>query len=92
MSRELQKWPPGRTRLHVVNAESNRAVRRHRPLWNLWVVAGAIALHFALRPLLDGWLNASSNKLFFAALFILALPLLFAAYAFYRSLRGKRHS
>jgi hypothetical protein len=92
VSHELQKWPLGRPRLHVVNGEVNRAVRQRRQPWNLWLAAAAIALHFTLRPLLDSWLNASSDKLFFAALVILALPLLLAAYAFYRSIRGKRHS
>ena len=91
VSRELQKWPPGRPRLHVVNGEMNRAVRQRRQPLNLWVVAAAIALHFALRPLFDNWLNASSNRKFFAAFVILALPLLFAAYAFYRSIGTKRH-
>jgi len=92
VSRELHKWPLGRPRLQVVNGAMNRALRRRRQPWNLWVVAAAIAVHFALRPLLDNWLNASSNKKFSAALVILAMPLLFAAYAFYRSMGGKRTS
>ena len=51
----------------------------------------AIGVHFALRPLLDGWLNASSDKKLIAALAILAMPLIFAAWAFYRSISGRPH-
>jgi hypothetical protein len=55
------------------------------------VGVAAIGVHFALRPLLDGWLNASSDKTFIAALAILALPLIFAAWAFYRSIGRRPH-
>ncbi len=86
------KWPLGRTHLHAVNGNVNLASRKHGPSWSPWLALAAIALHFILRPLLDPWLNASSDGKFFAALAILALPLLFAAYAFYRSFGSRRNS
>jgi len=54
------------------------ARRLPRGVWSLWPTFAGVAVHFALREVLDPWLNASSDAKFWGAVSILALPLLFA--------------
>ena len=65
----------------------NEPARRDpRGVWSLWPTFAGVAVHFALREVLDPWLNASSDAKFWGAVSILALPLLFAVYAMYRAI------
>jgi len=91
VSLEHERRPRGHITLRLVNGQSSSARRARRTPWSPWVCVAGIAVHFALRPLLDNWLNALSDRKLFAALAILAAPLFFAAYAFYRSIDGRPH-
>jgi hypothetical protein len=48
-----------------------------------------VAVHVALRPLLDPWLNAPRDLEVFAAVALLGLPLVLAAFALYRAIRPR---
>jgi len=91
VSLEHDRRPHGHITLRLVNGQSSSVRRARRAPWSPWVCVASIGVHFALRPLLDNWLNALSDRKLFAALAILAAPLLFAAYAFYRSIDGRPH-
>ncbi len=56
-----------------------------------WVCVALVGAHFALRIPLDSWLNAPSDAKFVAAVVILIVPLLFAAFALYRAVIPKSH-
>jgi hypothetical protein len=57
-----------------------------RGVWHLWPAFAAVALHFVLRQMLDPWLNASSDTKFWGAVVLLAIPLVFAFFAFVRAI------
>jgi hypothetical protein len=61
--------------------------RSNRPMWP--VVAG-LAAHIALRPILDPWLNSSSDGKVDLAIVILAAPLAASVVTLLRALRPKR--
>jgi hypothetical protein len=63
-----------------------RPGRRYRGAWSPWIPVVAVALFCLLRFLLDPWLNDASDQKLIAALVILALPLLFAGFALYRTI------
>jgi len=52
------------------------------------VVLGLV-VHLALRPLLDPWLNASSDGKVAAAVAILVLPIVFSVVALIRALQAR---
>ena len=60
--------------------------RRFRGVWSLWPAAFAVALHFALREVLNPWLNAPSDTKVWGAVTILAVPLVFAVFAMVRAI------
>jgi hypothetical protein len=60
--------------------------RAPRGVWSLWPTFAGIGVHFALREVLDPWLNASSDAKFWGAVGVLALPLLFSVFAMYRAI------
>jgi beta-lactamase regulating signal transducer with metallopeptidase domain len=60
--------------------------RLPRGVWSLWPALAGVVVHFALREVLDRWLNASSDAKFWGAVGILALPLLFSVFAIYRAI------
>ncbi len=62
---------------------------RYRGVYSPWVAVLLVALHVALRPLLDPWLNAPRDLKVFIAAALLALPLLLAAFALYRAIRPR---
>jgi hypothetical protein len=59
---------------------------RYRGAWSPWTPVAGVALFCLLRFLLDPWLNAQNDRKLIAALVILALPLLFAGFALYRTI------
>jgi hypothetical protein len=59
-------------------------------VWHLWPAFAAIGVHFALRQMLDPWLNASSDIKFWGAVVLLAIPLVFAFFAFFRAIFPSR--
>lgn len=59
-------------RLRVI---SSKPLPPRRPV-RLWPLAAGIAAHFALRTLLDPWLNAPSDAKLLGAIAILTVPLL----------------
>ncbi len=63
-----------------------RPGRRFRGAWSPWIPIVAVVVFCLLRLLLDPWLNAPSDQKLVAALGILALPLLFAGFALYRTI------
>jgi hypothetical protein len=60
--------------------------RRFRGVWSAWPAVFGVAVHFALREVLNPWLNAPSDLKFWGAVAILAIPLAFAAFAVVRSI------
>jgi hypothetical protein len=64
--------------------EPNRP--KFRGVWSVWPALLAVALHFALREVLKPWLNAPSDLRFWGAVAILAVPLIFAVFAFVRAI------
>jgi len=56
----------------------------------MWPVVGGLAAHIVLRPLLDPWLNATSDAKVAAAAAILAIPILFAVFMLVRALRSRQ--
>jgi hypothetical protein len=58
-----------------------------RGVWSLWPAFAGVVAHFALREVLNPWLNASSDARFWGAVVILVLPLLFTIYGLIRSIR-----
>ena len=87
MSPDHGKWPLGRSNLRVIYGSQSAAPRRRG--WSPWVAVAAFGAHFGLRLLLDTWLNAGSDVKVIAALVILIVPLLIAAFALYRSIVPK---
>jgi hypothetical protein len=64
--------------------EPNR--KRFRGVWSVWPALFGVVVHFALREVLNPWLNAASDLKFWGAVAILAIPLVFAAFAVVRSI------
>jgi hypothetical protein len=60
--------------------------RRFRGVWSLWPTVAGVVVHFALREVLNPWLNASSDTKFWGAVTILAVPLVFAVFAMVRAI------
>jgi hypothetical protein len=60
--------------------------RRFRGVWSLWPALAGVAVHFALREVLNPWLNAPSDMKFWGAVTILAVPLVFAVFAMVRAI------
>ena len=56
----------------------------------MWPVIGGLAAHILLRPLLDPWLNASSDAKVATAAALLSIPILFAVFMLVRALRSKQ--
>jgi hypothetical protein len=76
--------------LEEENARLRRELLRRRTHSPIWPVVGGLAAHIVLRPLLDPWLNASSDAKVAAAAAILAIPILFAVFMLVRALRKKQ--
>jgi len=85
------KWPHGRPGLRVIDGQRKTDSRKGRGLWSPWVSLASFAVHFLLRLVLDSWLNAASDWKVSVAIIILALPILFAVFAVYRSILPKLH-
>lgn len=86
------KWPLGRPNLRVIDGQLKASLRQGRGLWSPWVSVAGVGVHFLLRLVLDSWLNAASDWKVSVAIVMLALPLLFAVFAVYRSIFPKpRH-
>jgi hypothetical protein len=56
----------------------------------MWPVVAGLAAHIALRPILDPWLNSSSDGKVDLAIIILAAPLALSVVTLLRALRPKR--
>ena len=56
----------------------------------MWPVIGGLTAHILLRPLLDPWLNASSDAKVATAAALLSIPILFAVFMLARALRSKQ--
>jgi hypothetical protein len=84
--------PDGSSRrggLHVVSGDPGPSRAPFRTVWSPWLAVLGVAVHFVLRFVLDSWLNAPSDAKFAGAVFILALPLVFSAFALVRAIRGR---
>jgi hypothetical protein len=57
-----------------------------RGVWTVGPALAGIAVHFALREVLNPWLNASSDTKFWGAVTILVIPLVFAIFAMVRAI------
>lgn len=55
----------------------------------MWPVVLWLVVHLVLRPLLDPWLNASSDALVAGAVVILTIPVVFALVMLARALRRR---
>jgi hypothetical protein len=65
---------------------SDPSRKRFRGVWSLWPAVAGVAMHFALREVLNPWLNAPSDTKFWGAVTILAVPLVFAVFAMVRAI------
>ena len=55
----------------------------------MWPVVGGLVVHIALRPLLDPWLNSSSDGKVDLAIVVLAAPIAASAVMLVRALRSR---
>jgi hypothetical protein len=62
-----------------------------RGVWSPWPGFCAVGVYFALREVLNRWLNAPSDKKFWGAVAILAVPLAFAVFALVRAIVPPKH-
>ncbi len=72
-------------RLRRDNERLRRELLRRGAGHRYWPVAAGLLTHLALRPVLDPWLNASSDAKLAGAVVLLALPLVGAAVALVRA-------
>lgn len=76
--------------LEEENARLRRELLRRRTHSPMWPVVAGLAAHILLRPLLDPWLNASSDAKVATAATLLSIPILFAVFMLVRALRSKQ--
>jgi hypothetical protein len=60
------------------NARLKEALLERRTHSPMWPVVALLLVHILLRPLMDPWLNASSDTKVYAAVVILAVPIVAA--------------
>lgn len=80
-----------RTRDEVLaeNARLKNELLRRRSNSPMWPVVAGLAAHIALRPVLDPWLNSSSDAKVDLAVVLLAAPLAVSAVMLVRALRRR---
>ncbi|HEX7670962.1 MAG TPA: hypothetical protein VF395_15310, partial [Polyangiaceae bacterium] len=78
-----------RDELLAENARLKTELLRRRSNRPMWPVVAGLAAHIALRPILDPWLNSSSDTKVDLAVFLLAVPLAASAVMLVRALRPK---
>lgn len=71
------------------NARLKTELLRRRSNSPMWPVVAGLAAHIALRPMLDPWLNSSSDGKVDFAIVVLAAPLAVSAAMLVRALRSK---
>jgi hypothetical protein len=71
------------------NARLKTELLRRRSNSPMWPVVAGLATHIALRPMLDPWLNSSSDGKVDLAILVLAAPLAASAVMLVRALRSK---
>jgi hypothetical protein len=75
----------------VVYVNPNPKPRRSlRGVWSVWPAVLGLVAYFALRQVLDPWLNASSDAKFWTAAAIIAAPVVFSLFAIARAIRAPR--
>jgi len=71
------------------NERLRRELLRKRTDSPMWPVVLGLVVHLVLRPLLDPWLNASSDAKVAGAVVILTIPVVFALVMLARALRRR---
>jgi hypothetical protein len=71
------------------NARLKERLLDRRSGSSMWPVIGGLAAHILLRPLMDPWLNASSDAKVYAAVAVLGVPVIFALVMLVRALTRK---
>jgi hypothetical protein len=76
-----------RAALVAENQRLRRALERARGSRGLWPTVVGLGAHVVLRPLLDPWLNGTSDWKLWVAVAILGAPLVVAFVSLFRALR-----